>query len=97
MNSPEWLADNCRRIIATRIRMALELQKMGFLVTPSQANFIWCRHKTIDHRSIYDFLKQQQILVRLMDYGHRGDGLRISVGTDEQIDALLFLLANYVS
>jgi len=97
MNSSEWLADNCRRIIATRIRMALELQKMGFLVTPSQANFIWCRHKTIDHRSIYDFLKQQQILVRLMDYGHRVDGLRISVGTDEQIDALLFLLANFVS
>lgn len=97
MNSMQWLTDNCSKIIATRNRMAQELEKIGFQVTPSQANFLWCRHEKIEHRVIYDFLKSQQILVRLMDFGHRGDGLRISVGTDEQIDALLFVLRGYLS
>ena len=97
MKCSDWLADNCSKIIATRNRMANELKKIGFQVTPSHANFVWCRHENISHRSIYDFLKSQQVLVRLMDFGDHGDGLRISVGTDEQIDALLFLLQGHLS
>ena len=97
MKCSAWLADNRSTIIATRNRMAHELPKIGFQVTPSHANFVWCRHENISHRSIYDFLKSQQVLVRLMDFGDHGDGLRISVGTDEQIDALLFLLQGHLS
>lgn len=97
MNCTEWLSANCRKIIATRTRVTPELEKIGFLVTPSQANFLWCRHERVEHREIYDFLKSQQILVRLMDFGDRGDGLRISIGTDEQMDALLFILNGYLS
>ena len=97
MKCSAWLADNRSTIIATRNRMTHELQKIGFQVTPSHANFVWCRHENMSHRSLYDFLKSQQVLVRLMDFGDHGDGLRISVGTDEQIDALLFLLQGHLS
>ena len=97
MQCSDWLAENCRKIIATRTRMSLELEKLGFLVTPSHANFVWCRHQHVSHGDIYDFLKSQQVLVRLMDFGESGDGLRISVGTDQQIDAVLHLLKNYLS
>ena len=43
-------------------------------------------------KPIYEELKSQRVLVRYMDYPGWGDGLRISVGTDEQIDVCLSLI-----
>lgn len=88
------------RILATRERMALELSRLGFEVTPSQANFLWCRRADRPVKPIYEELKRRKILVRYMSYsaGPAGspdgpyDGLRISVGTDAEIDRLLTVL-----
>ena len=77
---------------ATRDRMQTRLSELGFDVTPSHANFVWCTHPSGEHQAIYEGLKKNQILVRYMDYPDWGDGLRISVGTDEQIDACLMVL-----
>jgi histidinol-phosphate aminotransferase len=41
---------------------------------------------------VYQQLKQAGVLVRYMNYAGWGDGLRISVGTDEQVDACLALM-----
>ncbi len=51
----------------------------------------FCRRK---HAAvtIYEQLKQNRVLVRYMNYPGWGNGLRISVGTDEQTEALLGLL-----
>jgi histidinol-phosphate aminotransferase len=78
--------------VATRQRLATRLGELGFQVTPSQANFVWCQHPDREHAKIYDALKASQVLIRYMNYPDWGDGLRISVGTDEQIDAALLLL-----
>jgi histidinol-phosphate aminotransferase len=83
-------------IIATRSRMTKELAALGFEVTPSQANFLWCRAECAV-KPVYEELKRRKILVRYMSYatGPVGspegeyDGLRISVGTDAEIDRLL--------
>jgi len=91
-----WLAENRRRIIATRERLAAGLAELGFRVIPSQANFVWCTHAARGARPLYEQLKAAQILVRYMNYPGWSDGLRISVGTDEQIDALLATLAGMV-
>ncbi len=91
-----WLAENSQKVKATRQRLAAELEKLGFSVIPSQANFIWCTHGDQAARAIYESLKQNRVLVRYMDYPGWGDGLRISVGTDGQIDALLSLLETMV-
>ncbi|MFO0935816.1 MAG: histidinol-phosphate transaminase [Gemmataceae bacterium] len=77
------------KIIRTRARMMTALTGMGFEVTPSLANFLWCRRADRPLKPIYEALKAKQILVRYMNYGSAGDGLRISVGTDEEIDRLL--------
>lgn len=77
------------RIIATRTRMEKALTELGFLVCPSQANFVWCRRADRAVKPIYEELKNRSILVRYMNYEGYGDGLRISVGTDEEIDRLL--------
>jgi histidinol-phosphate aminotransferase len=53
---------------------------------------VWCTHAARPAQPIYQELKANRILVRYMNYPGWGDGLRISVGTDEQIDALFALL-----
>jgi histidinol-phosphate aminotransferase len=91
-----WLAENRARIIATRRRLTNELRSLGFSVLDSQANFVWATHPDRPLKSLYEQLKQNRILVRYMNYAGWGDGLRISVGTDEQIDACLALLKTMI-
>ena len=87
-----WLADNRQKIVATRSRLEKALAQLGFVVTPSQANFVWSTYPNRPLQPIYAHLKSHRILVRYMNYPGWGEGLRISVGTDEQIDACLDLL-----
>jgi len=92
-----WLAETRGRIIATRRRLTAALRDLGFDAVESHANFVWCTRPAGSsgdglvrpHRSIYEALKAQGILVRFMEFPGWGDGLRITVGTDEEIDALL--------
>jgi histidinol-phosphate aminotransferase len=84
------------RILATRARLSREVQKLGFEVCPSQANFIWCRRSDRPLKPIYEELKRRLILVRYMAYEGYGDGLRISVGTDAETDRLLEELGRLV-
>jgi histidinol-phosphate aminotransferase len=76
------------KIIATRERMRPALETRGFEVTPSDANFLWCRRGDRPVKPIYEELKRRKILVRYMNYDGY-DGLRISVGTDAEVDRLL--------
>jgi histidinol-phosphate aminotransferase len=92
-----WLRETVAKMNRTRERLAAELASLGFDVTPSQANFVWCRHPSGGHEAIYEFLKKNQILVRYMQFPDWGDGLRISVGTDDQIDAFLMMLERFLS
>ena len=96
MGCQDWLSETVATMNETRGRMQQRLSKMGFNVTPSHANFVWCTHPSGGHQSMYEKLKQSQILVRYMDYPDWGDGLRISVGTDEQIDACMMVLERII-
>jgi histidinol-phosphate aminotransferase len=87
-----WLAENRAKIIATRRRLTDALRDLGYDALESQANFVWCTHPTRPHKPIYEALKQQGILIRYMHYAGWGDGLRITVGTDDEIDAFLSVL-----
>ena len=69
--------------------LSRELARLGFTVTPSQANFVWARRQDRPVKPIFEELKRRGILVRYMVYDGYGDGLRVSVGTDEEIDRLL--------
>ena len=97
MECRDWLTDICQRMNRTRDRMTEQLIGMGFSVIPSHANFVWCQHPSGEHEAMYDFLKKNQILVRYMQFPNWGEGLRISVGTDEQIDACMMLLKRYLA
>ncbi len=77
------------KIIATRARMSALLPKLGFDVLPSHANFIWATRTDRPVKPIFQELKNRKILVRYMNYAGHGDGLRISVGSEAEIDRLL--------
>ncbi|MBY0523702.1 MAG: histidinol-phosphate transaminase [Gemmataceae bacterium] len=85
----DYLRSTRARIIATRGRLAESLQKLGFDVTPSQANFVWARRSDRPVKPLYEELKRRMILVRYMNYAGHGDGLRVTVGTDAEIDRFL--------
>jgi histidinol-phosphate aminotransferase len=84
-----WLADNRAKIIATRRRLIDEMRRLGYDALESQANFVWCTHPERPHKPVYEALKAAGILIRYMNYAGWGDGLRITVGTDAEIDAFL--------
>jgi histidinol-phosphate aminotransferase len=84
-----WLADNRAKIIATRRRLTDALRALGYEAIESQANFVWCTHPERPHKPVYEALKASGILIRFMNYAGWGDGLRITVGTDAEIDAFL--------
>jgi histidinol-phosphate aminotransferase len=92
----QWFGETRGKIIATRERMTAALRELGFAAVDSQANFVWCPHPTSPVEPIYRQLKEAGVLVRYMNYPEWEDGLRISVGTDEQIDACLALLQTMV-
>jgi histidinol-phosphate aminotransferase len=85
----DYLRETRSRILATRSRLSAALVELGFVVTPSQANFVWCRRTDRPVKPLYEELKRRMILVRYMNYEGYGDGLRITVGTDAEIDRLL--------
>ncbi len=96
INDGAWLAENRGKIVATRGRLQSGLKQLGFEVLPSQANFVWCTHRQRPAKALYEQLKAAHVLVRYMNYPGWSDGLRISVGSDEQIVGLLSLLTGMV-
>jgi len=87
-----WLTRTRASILATRERLSAELRRRGFQCVDSQANFVWCRHENKPSKDLYQRLKAEGVLVRYMNYTGWGDGLRISIGSDEQIDVLIVKL-----
>ena len=89
----ETLQSNLNRLIAERDRMSDALSKLGFLRPyPSHANFILCRVLDRDARQLKLTLEQHGILVRYFDKPGLNDCIRISVGKQEQTDALIAAL-----
>jgi len=86
-----YLAETRAKIVATRERLTKALRSMGYKVPDSQANFVWATEGP-PARETFQRLKDQRILVRLMSYPGYSQGLRISVGTDAEIDRLLEML-----
>ena len=84
-----WMTRNVGRIQRSRRQLSTGLRKMGFYVYPSHANFVMARKKEQNLKRLYERLKGQQIFVRHFDVPGLQDSLRITVGTPQEIRALL--------
>ena len=82
-----------QKVMSTRAWTARELERLGFTVCPSRSNFLFVRHPERPGKEIFDHLRQEGILVRRWDIPEIRDWLRISIGTDEEMQALISVLA----
>ena len=84
----DYLAETSGKIKATRARLTEAMRVRGYIVPESQANFVWCTGGP-PAAPRYEALKARKIFIRLMRYAGQPDGLRITVGTDAEVDRLL--------
>ena len=93
LSDPEWMTANRNKIVATRTRLAAGLRELGWKCEDSATNFIWCvppEPETAETAKAK--LRRHGIVVRHFPGPATGDHLRITVGTDKQIDVLLEVL-----
>lgn len=93
----QWMRDNVERIRHTRGRLQSGLEALGYRVLPSETNFVLARQPGREQGGIYRALRERGILVRYFDSEGLRDALRITVGTDEEVEALLAALAEILA
>ncbi len=81
-----------RRVIATREWVEKALKEKGFTVLPSQANFVFASHPSHPGKELLEGLRMRGVLVRWWDKPDIKDWLRIRIGTDEEMAALMAAL-----
>lgn len=84
------------KIIKTRERSKKELAKLGFRFQDSMSNFIFAEHEKIPAKEIFEALRSHNIYVRYWNKPRIHNHLRISIGTDEEMDALFSFLKDYI-
>lgn len=77
------------KVMATRTRTSEILKEMGFQVLPSKANFIFITHPTVPAKELFGGLREKGVLVRYFDRPRIDNYLRVSIGTDQEMDAFL--------
>ncbi len=89
----QWMKRNAAKVQKTRDATAAELRRRGWDVPPSQSNFLFAKPANRTAAELFDALRARNIFVRYFPGPRTGDRLRISVGTDADMDTLLAVLA----
>lgn len=85
----EYFENTRRKIIETRRRATESLRELGFDVLPSAANFVFAEPSGVSAAELFARLREEGVLVRYFPKPRIDRRLRISIGTDEEMDALL--------
>lgn len=90
----DYFKDTCNKIINTRQKTIQALEKLDFDVVPSMANFVLATHKSVKAVDVFEKLKAQNIFVRYFKIPRIDNYLRITIGTDDEMDKLFYALKN---
>lgn len=91
-----YFQETIRKVVATREWTKEELRRLGFVFQDSKSNFIFASHPKYPAKELFAALKQQGIYVRYFEKPRIDNYLRISIGTDKEMQALLSFLEQYV-
>ena len=94
MKDNDYYMENCKEIIKTREFTVKELRKLGFAATDSKANFIFAKSDSVSGETLYLELKKRGILVRHFSSPKICEYNRITIGTREQMQALVDAVAD---
>ena len=92
----DYFRQNVAKIVGERTRLTGELRRLGYTVADSQSNFLLVTVGQPGARQLYDKLQKHKIFVRYWEQAALADKLRISIGTPQQNDALLDVVASGV-
>lgn len=97
MADEEYFRETVDRIIATRERSKARLAELGFVFPDSKTNFIFASPQKVSAKVIFEELKKRNIFVRYWNKPIICDYLRISIGTDEEMDRLFNALEEIIN
>ena len=89
MDDEAYFAKTTAAVITTRERVRRALEQMGFSVLPSRTNFLFATKDGASMRELFLYLKQRHIYIRYFDLPRIDNYVRITIGTDAQMDAFL--------
>lgn len=92
LQDADYFIEHCQKVVYLREILVDNLQKLGFDVLPSQANFVFARPSIGDAETIANALRQQGIIVRYFKSPRIHEFLRITVGTEQQNNRLIHQL-----
>lgn len=91
-----YTRDNCRTIMRTRESTTAALRQLGFELADSYTNFLFAKHPAVDGERLYTSLKERGILVRHFAQPRIADCVRITVGSETEMQALIGALREIV-
>lgn len=96
VNDRVYEEEICQKVIATRERVSKELEKLGFTHTDSKTNFIFAKHEQIGGEKMLNLLREKGILVRHFKQERIKEYLRISIGTDQEMNQFLLVVKEII-
>ncbi|MCI6244594.1 MAG: histidinol-phosphate transaminase [Eubacterium sp.] len=85
------------KVIATRQRVAEELRALGFTVLNSQTNFLFATHNAINIKDYFEWLKAQKVFIRYFNLPRINNYVRITIGTDDEMNVFLNKTKEYLN
>lgn len=95
LSNPAYWQETLDKIMATRERTQKKLAELGFVFQPSQTNFVFATHPKWNAEKLFVALREKDIYVRYFKQPRIDNYLRITIGTDEEMDRLFAFLETY--
>ena len=96
LSDESYFQETLEKIIATRERAKGELRELGFTIPDSRSNFLFISHPKVAARELFAMLREKNIYVRYFDKPRIDNMLRVTVGTDDEMDRLIACLKEYI-
>ena len=93
----EWFQLTTQKVITTRNRVVEDLKAIGFYVIDSKANFIFITHPICNAEKLFKSLKEMGVLVRYFEKPGIENYIRVSIGTDAEMDTFLETISTIIS
>lgn len=97
INDKEYFEKTVSKVIATRERITDELKKLGFTVLDSKTNFLFATYNGKNMKDYFEWLKAQNIFIRYFNIPKIDNYVRITIGTDEEMNVFLDKTKEYLS
>ena len=92
----EYFERTTAAVVHTREKAKLRLRELGFTCTDSSTNFVFITHEKVPAQEIFEALRKEQIYVRYFAAPRLKNYLRVTIGTDEDMEAMYRFLESYL-